>query len=514
MTYSRVLVVSVLGIGLWLAASEPRPQAQMRPGTAPAGQTPAVPGLAGAETPGPLAMDPSRMLAIAEAQAAGLDWIPGELIVKFKEGVSVEEGARALSVLREPDRTSAVRWVGTALLVRTPGEPDAAVAAQVLARQPEVEWAQPNFIRRPQATPNDPDYSKQWHFPLINLPAAWDINPGATSDVLVAVIDTGVTERNTTYNWQLWTGSRFEIVPTPYAISSDLDPARIAAGRDFVLFTAGTPVLDMGGHGSHVAGTILQNTDNNAGAAGIAYKARLLPVKVCYDEWDMQIIMSSRGQTGFYQGGSGCPTDAIVNGIRWAADQGANVMNISLGGTGTSPSELEALQYAVGKGTFVAMSAGNNYETGNAVNTPARYGQQLNGAMTVGSVGRSSKRAYYSNTSSGTEIAAPGGDTRDGGTAGLVHQTTIVAADYDWATVVKPRFDRYSTQGYQGTSMAAPHIAGVAALLYSQGYRNPAVIEAAIKRFAKDLGAEGRDDEFGYGLVDTRTTLRGLGVAR
>ena len=204
----------------------------------------------------------------------------------------------------------------------------------------------------------------------------------------------------------------------------------------------------------------------------------------------------------------------IVAGMRYAADAGAQVINLSLGGPGESPAVLDAIRYAVQKGTFVAMSGGNGFDEGNEVEYPAGYGPQVDGAMTVGAVGRSRRRAYYSSTGSYIEIAAPGGDIRDGGLSGVIFQEGLLDSDFDPTLVTVPRFDRYYNQPNQGTSMASPHIAGVAALLYAQGIRKPAAIEAAIKRFAVDLGTPGRDDEFGYGLVDARATLRGLGVAK
>jgi serine protease len=505
---------SVGGSGTGLSAQSRGTSGARGPAAGTASARNDNPGQQSSEDASPFLMTAERAAAFARARRDQLNWVPGEVLVKFKPGVSLARGARALSALRGPVNSRAGRWIGDVLLVPTPGEDNPDRAAGILAQQPEVLWAQPNFIHRLHATPTDPGYGSQWHLDQINMPGAWDINPGGQSDVLVAVVDSGVTEVTRTSVFQLWTGSRFEFVPIPYAINPDIAESRFVQGRDFVLYSAGTPVLDMAGHGTHVAGTILQSTNNGTGFAGIAYNARLLPVKVCRADWDWQIIISSRGIPGFWEQGGECPVDAILDGIRYAADQGAKVINLSLGGPGESPAELEALRYAVGKGAFVAIAAGNNYTEGNEAESPAKYGRQVEGVMAVGAVGLSMKRAYYSNTSSGTEIAAPGGDSRDGGTAGKVYQYGINEADYDFESVVKPRFDRYTTVSMQGTSMAAPHVAGVAALLYSQGVTNPAAIEAAIKKFAKDLGAAGVDNEYGAGLVDARATLRGLGVAR
>lgn len=462
----------------------------------------------------PLLLNREQVIARVAAFNDRLPYIPGEFLVKFRSGSTPSEQARALTVLRGGVPVGQSRWIGEILHLRAPLEQNAEAAADVLARQPEVEWVQPNYLSRLKAVPNDTNYSLQWNMNAINMPTAWDISNGGKSTVTIAVIDSGVTTTTASYVFPLWSGSRIFNYSLPFARNPDIAASRVGLSRDFVFWQG--PVLDMNGHGSHVAGTVLQETNNNFGAAGIAYNARLMTLKACFGYWELQIYISSLGIPGFVDPDEtgACDTAAAVGAIRYAADNGAQVINLSFGGIGASPAYLDAIRYAVQRGAFVAIAVGNEFEEGNPIEYPAAYAPQIEGVMSVGAVGLSRRRAYYSNTGSHLEIVAPGGDVRDGGSNGLIYQVAPFKADFDPSTIIVPRFNRYEAVASQGTSMASPHIAGVAALLYAQGITNPAAIEAAIKAFAVDLGPKGRDNEFGAGLVDARTALRGIGASR
>jgi serine protease len=462
-----------------------------------------------------LVMSREQIEAFRQAWNDRLPYLPGEVLVKFRDGVDSGGRLRALSALRAGIEEGNARWIGNILWVRAAGEPDAEQLSAALARQPEVEWAQPNYLRRAKAQPNDPSYTaRQWNFDLIGMPRAWDINAGANDSITIAILDSGITTVTQSFDFPLWTGTRIETVSIPFRVNPDLNAARILPGRDFIFWNG--PVLDMVGHGTHVAGTALEETNNSIALSGIAYRAKLMPLKVCIGYWEIQILTSAAGIPGFIDPDEegGCSDAAITQAIRYAADNGAQILNLSLGGTGQAPAQREALQYAVGRGSFISMSIGNEFDDGNPVEYPAAYAADIEGAMSVGAVGRNSQRAFYSNTGSHLEIVAPGGNPRDGVPTGFVWQATTSGEDSDPSSVVRPRFDRYVEGGSAGTSMAAPHVAGLAALLYTQGINRPAAIEAAIKRFATDLGTLGRDNDYGHGLINARDSLFGLGAAR
>ncbi len=483
-----------------------------------------------------LQLTPDRANAFLDAHDRRLTYVPGEVIVKFKSGVTAQGQQRALMALRSRPPVGALHWLTTGVaLLRDETQPDARILAEQLSEQSEVELAQPNFIRHPatsprrvlsslppntihvQGTPNDPDYaSLQWNFSQLDMPRAWDINPGASSSIIVATIDTGVSTVTQSITVPLFTGSSIQTVSLPFAVSPELPVSRLVSPIDFVFNTNGGPVLDLDGHGTHVSSTIAESTNNSISLAGMAYNARIMPVKVCVGYWELMIARAQAGISGFIPPDSGgCPDDAIASGIMYAVDHGARIVNVSLGGPDPDTILRDAMTYAVQRGAFVSVAMGNDFQSGNPIEYPAFYAAQMDGAMSVAAVGKFQEHAYYSSTGSYCEIAAPGGDDTDsaGQDQGFIWQVTLDFRDQD-PSVIVPRFDRYLAIGYEGTSQATPHVSGQAALLLSQGVTTPAAIEALIRLTAKDLGQSGKDDTFGYGLIQPRTALFGLGIIK
>jgi serine protease len=302
----------------------------------------------------------------------------------------------------------------------------------------DVEYIEPNYLYYALETPNDPDYSKQWNFRSINLEQAWDDSKG--EGITVAVIDTGVSA-----------------VP-------DLVDTKMLEGYDFV--NDRKNASDDVGHGTHVAGTIAQSTNNNYGVAGIAYKAAIMPIKV---------LSSSGGGT----------ISDIAEGIKFAADNGAKVINMSLGGGGDSQLMREAIDYANKKGTVIIAAAGN--ENRNSSSYPARYPN----VISVAAIDASGKKAPYSNFGAGVDISAPGGSE-----TGKILQNTIDSKTGESVFV-----------GYQGTSMAAPHVAGVAALIASVSDNSPENIRKILLESTRKINEDSLN-YYGAGQLDAAGAVK------
>jgi len=432
----------------------------------------------------------------------------GELLVRFRPDAAAGQRANAMAAARANHVIAHLPDGWEQVAVRAGESAEEAVAA--LRQDTSVAQVSLNYRATTfQQRPNDEFYSLQWNFDAIDLPRAWEINPGARSDILVAVIDSGLNTASGTVTLS----SATETIAVPFAAVPDLvSQNRIVSPRDFV-FDNDLP-LDWNGHGTHVAGTIGQETNNLIGLAGVAYNVRLMPLKVIAGGWD----------DFFFPTNPGGSAALIAAAVRYAADGGAQVINMSIGGPGDAPILADAIRYAVEKGAFVAIAAGNSADDGNPTIYPAAYGPEIPGAMTVGAVARSLNRSDYSSFGSYVEICAPGGQIQslvdfEGGVTqvsyALVHSlfpSSLPDKQFFFSRGFRPRFDRFDEVPLEGTSMAAPHVAGIAALLYSQGITSPAAIEEAITRFARPIDATA--DECGAGLIDPRRTLRGLGLAR
>lgn len=326
----------------------------------------------------------------------------------------------------------------------------------------DVEYAEPNYLARAFMIPNDPYYKYQWHLKAIGLESAWNISSGL--GVVVAVIDTGAAYENYTQNKR-----------NKYYRAPDLAGVSFAPGYDFV--NNDTHPNDDNGHGTHVTGTVAQRTNNTLGAAGTAFRATIMPIKV------------------LDKNGAGTYSD-VADGIRWAADHGAKVINLSLGGPVPATYLEEAVSYAYGKGVTIVAAAGNN--SSSSVSYPAAYDAFV---IAVGAVRYDKTLAYYSNYGTSIDLVAPGGDTRvdqnkDGYGDGVLQQTFSGA------------FNRFGYFFYQGTSMAAPHVAGTAALIISKGVATTSdSVRTVLESTADDLGAPGRDDTYGRGFINAAAAV-------
>ncbi len=430
-------------------------------------------GLLGAVTAAPVAASPGPPIERAAT-------VPGEIVIGELPQHATAGAARARASVRGevPFRTVKVKDVDKAI--------------RAVKRRASVVYAVPNVKARVTAfVPNDPGRGKtpggwqsvQWNFTgpwSVNAPEAWQNLRAAGRQggrgVTVAVLDTGVAYR-----------ARGDFLQSP-----DLRPSQFVRGYDFV--DRDPYPSDRNGHGTHVASTIAERTNNGVGLTGLAYGARIMPVRVLDDE------------------GEGDASD-IADGIRFAARKGVDIINLSLefGGDVTAaqvPQILDALRFAARRGVLTVGAAGN--EGARTIALPARSSRVL----AVGATTERGCLSEFSNIGRRLDIVAPGGGA-DAALADDPNCRPEIKAGRDIFQVTLHGRERRSfgiPSSYQGTSMAAPHVSATAALVFASGVLGPEPtadqVHAHLRATARDLGTPGPDERYGAGLLDAAAATR------
>jgi thermitase len=358
------------------------------------------------------------------------------LLIKPKADIS-ESALHALLSAHGGEESRTIPGVETRV-VEVPRQ-TAVKLLQVLKNRREIDYAETDVTAHAIATTNDPYFTSgsQWYLSKMQVPDAWDLTAGAPG-VVVAVLDTGVR-----------------------ASHPDL-AGKVLAGRDFA--SGDSDPSDENGHGTAVAGLIGAVSGNSTGMASVAWNTSILPVRVLDKD------------------GSGSHSD-IADGIVWATDQGADVINLSLGGTGSSSTLQSAINYAWSKGVVIVAAAGNNGDS-----VPC-YPAACTNVVAVSATNSSDSRTSWSNYGSYVDIAAPGANV-----------LTLSGSN--------------GYEAMDGTSFSSPLTAGVVALMRAA---NPALSNATIVNAllanADDIGASGKDNDFGHGRVNARRAVTAVGGA-
>lgn len=360
---------------------------------------------------------------------------PGQVLVRLRDDSSLSKQSvatpRALQARFGTLRIKAARQIAPSTYrLELPASADVVAVARQIEADADVLYAQPNYWRRAHRSVNDPLSPFQYALARIDASGAWSVTTGS-SMVKIAILDTGVA-----------------------ADHPDLQ-GRVLPGYDFVNNIA--DASDDEGHGTHTAGIAAAAGDNGEGIAGMCWQCQILPVKVLneqgegLDEW-------------------------IAQGVRYAVDNGARILNLSLGGPEDNPILHEAIKYAASKNALIVTTAGNMADQGNPIQYPAAYEE----ALAVGATDEHDRRAFFSGVQPYVDVSAPGWN---------------IPSTFD------PGGLRYVA--FSGTSEAAPHVAGLAGLLLSI---NPDLDAQTLRRIiletADDLGPPGHDWEYGAGRIN------------
>lgn len=375
------------------------------------------------------------------------EFVAGELVVGLADGYSigsVRSTMSSLGMYLAPTPEELSSELNVSILNVPPGSELA--ARDELLKSPAVLFAEPNYIVTADLIPNDSRWMDQYGPSLVHAPAAWDITTGS-ADVILAVIDSGLDTGHPEFT------------------------GRLLTGKDYV--DGSLPVQDACGHGTHVAGIAAAAGNNAEGVAGMAWGIKILPVRVLDKTC----------------GGSFADVAAA---ILWSVNQGADVINLSLGSASPSTLMENATYWAYDHGVTVVASAGNSGTT--PIYYPARYPW----VVSVGSVDNTTLRAPSSSFGADLDLVAPGVD--------ILSTTPRTTFDLE-----KAPYNATRTYGYlSGTSMASPHVAGAVALMLSAfptKFNHPDKVTQALTATALDLGDSGKDNYYGYGLLQIDAAL-------
>jgi thermitase len=366
-------------------------------------------------------------------------YVEGEVLVRLKPGADKTEVASLVDGdIIEQFKIGSMEY----LRIRVTGSESVEKTVEILEKDKQIDYAEPNYIYQVCLEPNDPYFaSRQYHHRRINSTSAWDVTTGSES-VTIAIIDTGVDGTHPEFS------------------------GRMIGGYDYVLgkVLTGNENSDGHGHGTHVAGIAAATGNNSIGVAGVDWNAKIMPVRVLDNT------------------GSGS-TEKIAQGVGFAAEN-ADVINLSLGGRGYSLTFQDSVIAAREKGVVVVVAMGNSYNK--KLQFPAGY----QGVMAVGSTDANDVISSFSTWGEWISVAAPGSEIF----------STISGGSYRTAN---------------GTSMATPQVAGLAALLLAKnpGW-SPSRVRTQIEDTTDDFGAAGFDQVYGYGRINAGRALTQATVNR
>lgn len=436
-----------------------------------------------------------------------LEFMPGEMIVELRSSAAPDAleqlaGRHGAAIkVKSPTRVHLLRSAGVdsvSLLRSGAGSTQLEAAkratlqaVEALNLEPDVVYAEPNYISHIDKVPNDPFYKYQWHYPYIKLPEAWDITTGS-ADTIVAIIDTGAKYGHPDLGPRL-AGPEYD-----YDFITDPQISLDGDGPDANADDVGDDPNKQNSsyHGSHVAGTIGAATNDGAGLAGVNWACRLMVLRG----------LGAGGGTDYDISQAILYAAGLTNGTGKKPVKAAKVINMSLSSGGSSTTEYNAVKAAVDAGVTIVAAAGNKGDS--IPRFPGGYADAVeyplvsSGVIAVGAIDLSGDLAPYSNYGKHVSVVAPGGNTAmdlndDGYVDGVL--------SCGW----KQDTDEAGYPFYQGTSMASPHVAGVVSLLLAKNPNlTPAQVKDHLQQTAIDLGDPLKDDRFGYGLIDPVAALK------